>query len=196
MAIDTKKISKLRQATGAGIADVRAALVEAGEDEEKAIEILRKKGAVKAAKKMAERTTAEGLVESYIHANGKIGAIVQLQCETDFVARNQEFKTLAHDIAMQVAATSPLYLKPEDIPAKILAKEKEIYTEQLKSQGKPADQLDKIIAGKFEKYYQEVCLLKQSFIKDDKITIEKLIEEAIAKLGEKIEIVQFIRYQI
>jgi len=196
MAIDSKAITKLRQTTGAGIADVKDALEEAGNDEQKAIEILRKKGALKAAKKVAERTTGEGLVHSYTHSNGKVGAMVQIQCETDFVARNEDFKALAHDIAMHVTAAAPTYLAPADVPAKELAKEKEIYQEQLKKERKPADMMDKIIQGKIEKYYQEVCLLKQSFIKDDKVTIEKLIETAIAKMGEKIEIINFTRFQI
>ena len=196
MALDTKLITKIRQSTGAGVNDVRNALEEAGNNEDKAIEILRKKGASKAAKKMAERTTGEGVVHSYIHANGKIGSMVQLQCETDFVARNEDFQVLAHDIAMHIAAATPQYLKPEDVPAEILDKEKEIYAEQLKAEGKPKNMLDKILAGKLEKFYTEVCLLKQPFVKDDKVTIEKLIEQAVAKLGEKIEVVNFTRFQI
>ena len=196
MAIDKKTITKLRQATGAGLVDIKNALEEAGGDEQKAIEILRKTGASKAAKKIAERTTGEGLVHTYIHSNGKVGAMVQIQCETDFVARNEDFKALAHDIAMHITAAAPLYVAPADVPAGEIKKEKEIYREQLKTEGKPADMLDKIIEGKVEKFYQEVCLLKQPFIKDDKVTIEKLIEEAIAKMGEKIEIINFSRFQI
>lgn len=196
MAIDTKAITKLRQATGAGVADVKNALEEAGGDEQKAIEILRKKGALKAAKKVAERTTGEGLVHSYVHSNGKVGAMLQIQCETDFVARNENFKALAHDIAMHITAAAPVYVAPEDVPTEEIEKEKEIYREQLKAEGKPADMMDKIIEGKIEKFYQEVCLLKQTFIKDDKVTIEKLIEEAITKMGEKIEIINFSRFQI
>jgi len=196
MAIDKEIITKLRRATGAGIADVKNALEEASGNEAKAVEILRKKGAAKAAKKMAERTTGEGLVHTYIHSNGKIGAMIQIQCETDFVARNEDFKALAHDIAMHVTAANPSYINPEDVPAKEIAKEKEIYREQLKAGNKSADMVDKIIDGKIEKYYQEVCLMKQAFIKDDKVTIEKLIEEAVTRMGEKIEIVNFSRFQI
>lgn len=196
MALDTKAITKLRQATGAGLVDVKDALEEAGGDEEKAIEILRKKGASKAAKKMAERTTGEGLVHSYIHTNGKVGAMVQIQCETDFVARNEDFKALANDIAMHITAAAPLYIAPADVPTEVVAKEKEIYSEQLKTEGKPEDMIEKILEGKIDKYYQEVCLLKQPFIKDDEVTIEKLLEEAIAKMGEKIEIINFRRFQI
>ena len=196
MAIDKKIITKLRQATGAGLGDIKNALEEAGGDEQKAIEIQRKPGASKAAKKIAERTTGEGLVHTYIHSNGKVGAMVQIQCETDFVARNEDFKALAHDIAMHITAVAPFYIAPADVPAGEIKKEKEIYREQLKTEGKPADMLDKIVAGKVEKFYREVCLLKQTFIKDDKVTIEKLIEEAIAKMGEKIEIINFSRFQI
>ena len=196
MPIDTQAITKLRQATGAGVADVKSALEEAGGDDQKAIEILRKKGALKAAKKMAERTTGEGVVDAYIHSNGKVGVLIQLQCETDFVARTDDFKSLAHDISLHVAAANPLYLKPEDVPAEEVAKEKEIYQVQLKAEGKPAAMMEKIIAGKVEKYYQDVCLLKQIFVKDDSITIEKLIEQAVAKMGEKIELVRFVRLKI
>ncbi len=196
MPIDTQAITKLRQATGAGVADVKSALEEAGGDDQKAIEILRKKGALKAAKKMAERTTGEGVVDAYIHSNGKVGVLIQLQCETDFVARTDDFKSLAHDISLHVAAANPLYLKPEDVPAEEVAKEKEIYQVQLKAEGKPAAMMEKIIAGKVEKYYQDVCLLKQIFVKDDSITIEKLIEQAVAKMGEKIELVRFVRFKI
>ena len=196
MAIDTQAITKLRQATGAGIVDVKKALEEANGDEQKAVEILRKKGASKAAKKLAERTTGEGLVHSYIHSNGKVGTLIQIQCETDFVARNADFQTLAHDIALHIAAAHPLYIKPEDVPAAELEKEKEIYREQLKVENKPAQMIEKILEGKIEKYYADVCLLKQTFVKDDSLTIEKLIESAIAKLGEKIEVVKFSRFQI
>lgn len=196
MSIDTQAITKLRQATGAGVVDVKKALEEAGGDEVKAIELLRKSGASKAAKKLAERTTGEGLVHSYIHSNGKVGSMLQIQCETDFVARNEDFKVLAHDIAMHIVAANPSYLKPEDVPMAEVEKEKEIYRELLKTEGKPADMIEKILTGKVEKYYSDVCLMKQAFIKDDKVTIEKLIEGSIAKIGEKIEIVKFSRFQI
>jgi elongation factor Ts len=196
MAIDTKTLTALRQRTGAGLAACQAALAEANGDIEKAIEILRKKGALKAAKKSAERSADEGLIESYVHNNGKVGVLLKISCETDFVARNKEFQELAHDIALQIAATNPSYIKPEDIAAKEIAKEKEIYAEQLKAEGKPAKVQKDIIEGKLEKYYQQVCLLKQPFIKDDQLTIEKLITEKIAKLGEKIEVADFVRYHI
>lgn len=196
MAIDTQLITKLRQQTGAGISDVKNALEEANGDTEKAIELLRKKGAIKAAKKGAEREASEGLVGSYIHSNGKIGVLVAVNCETDFVARNDDFKEMVRDIAMHIAAANPSYLKPEEVPAEELEKEKDVYREQLKGEGKPEDMIEKILGGKIDKYYTEVCLLKQPFVKDDKISIEQLIEQSVLKLGEKIEITKFVRYEI
>jgi len=194
MIADPKLVSQLRERTGAGIVECKNALDEAGGDIEKAIEVLRKKGEIKAAKKSAERTTKEGLVHAYIHANGKVGAMVEVSCETDFVARNEEFQAFVHDLAMQVAATNPLYVKPEDIPAEIVAKEKEMYLEEV--QGKPPAVIEKILEGKLQKYYSEVCFLKQSFVKDEDITIEELINQKIAKIGEKIEVKRFVRFQI
>lgn len=196
MTIDTKLITQLRNQTGAGIGDCREALEEAGGDITKAIELLRKRGSIKAAKKSAERTASEGLVGSYIHANGRIGVLVQINCETDFVARNEDFQALIKDVAMHIAAANPSYLSSGDVPEEELNKEREIYKEQLKNEGKPEDMMDKIIEGKIIKYYGDVCLLKQHFVKDDSITVEQLIEQAIAKLGEKIEIAKFSRYEI
>lgn len=196
MAIDTKLITQLRELTGAGVADCKTALEEAGNDIEKAIEVLRKKGATKAAKKLAERTATEGVVDSYIHANGKIGVLIQVSCETDFVARNDKFKELVHYLAIQIAGAGASYLVPQDVPADEIEKEKEIYRELMKKEGKPENMIDKIMEGKLEKYYEQVCLLKQSFIKDDSIKIEDLIKNSIATLGEKIEVVRFVRYQI
>lgn len=196
MITDPKLVSQLREQTGAGIVECKNALDEAEGNLEKATEILRKKGEIKAAKKSAERTTKEGLVHAYIHANGKVGAMVEVSCETDFVARNEEFQALAHDLAMQVAATNPLYAKPEDAPEEVVAKEKEIYLEEIRGQEKPPAVVEKILAGKLEKYFEDACLLKQPFIKDEDITVEELINQKIAKIGEKIEIKKFIRYQI
>jgi len=193
MAIDTKLIMKLRDMTGAGLSDVKGALDESGGDVDKAVEILRKKGAMKAAKKSSERTAEQGLIEAYVHSNGRSGAIVEIRCETDFVARNEDFKNLAHDIAMQIVASGALYLIPQDVPASVIEKEKEIYRQQLKDEGKPEQMLEKILQGKLEKFYQEVCLLNQPFIKDDSISIKELIDQNIAKIGEKIEIVNFFR---
>ncbi|MBU1165134.1 translation elongation factor Ts [Patescibacteria group bacterium] len=196
MTVDKQTLIKLREQTGAGMVDCKKALEEANGDTQKALEILRKKGAVKASKKLAEREACEGLVGSYIHVNGKVGVLVEVACETDFVAKNSDFKELVHDIAMQIAAESPEYLVPEEVPKKVIAKEKEIYAEQLKREGKPENVIDKIMAGKIEKFYTEICLLKQPFIKDDKTTIEELVQAKIAKLGEKIEVRRFVRFQI
>ncbi|OGY46562.1 MAG: elongation factor Ts [Candidatus Buchananbacteria bacterium RIFCSPLOWO2_01_FULL_46_12] len=196
MAIDVKTITQLRELTGAGFVDCQQALAESGGELSKATEILRKKGAIKAAKKTSERTAGEGLVESYIHSNGKVGVLIEVRCETDFVARNESFKALAHDLAMQVAGANPLYVKQEEVPAAVIAKEKEVYAEQLKNEGKPAAMWPKIIEGKIKKYYQENCLMQQSFIKDDSLTIASLVEQRIFQLGEKIEVTKFVRYQI
>jgi len=189
-------IQKLRNQTGAGMMDVKKALDEAGGDEVRAMEVLRKQGQKIAAKKQAERTTKEGLVESYVHAGGKIGSMIVLACETDFVAKNEEFKNLAHEIAMQVAATRPDYINIEDVPANTKDKEMEIYKEQLKAEGKPANMWEKIVEGKLVKFYEQVCLLQQPYIKDDKQKIADLINEATAKLGEKIEVKKIVVYSL
>ena len=195
MKIDIKSITKLRNQTGAGVAVCREALIEAEGNFEKAVEVLRKKGA-KIASKRAEKQAKEGIIYAYIHTNNKVGALVELNCETDFVAKNEEFKNLAHDLAMQIAAQSPLYVSPEDVPEAILNKEKEIYKDQLLAEGKPEKMLDKIIEGKINKWYEEVCLLKQTFIKNEDITVEDLINEKIASLGEKIKVSGFCRKQV
>ena len=196
MSIDSKIVKELREKTGAGMLDCQKALEEASGDLEKATEVLRKKGELKAAKKTAERSANEGLVHAYIHANGKVGVLLELNCESDFVARNEEFKALAHDLALQIAAMNPLYLKQKDVPAEEIEKEKEIIKEQLKKEGKPENVIEKIIKGKLQKYYSEACLLNQAFIKDDKVVIEDLIKEKIAKIGEKIELSRFVRFEI
>lgn len=195
MSIDLKLVQELRAKTGVGLMDARKALEIAGGDLEKAIEELRKTGAAKAAKK-SDREAKEGLVASYIHANGKIGTLVVLKCETDFVARNEKFKTLANDIAMHVAAASPEYLKVEDVPQAVLDKEIEIYKEQLRNEGKPEEMLEKIAQGKVNKFYDENVLLRQEFVKDDSKTINELIEEAVLALGEKIELTHFVRFSL
>ena len=151
---------------------------------------------MKAAKKTVERTAGDGLVASYIHANGRVGVLLELRCETDFVARTQDFKSLAHEITLQVAAANPIYLNRESVSETILEKEREIYREQLRAKGKPEKMWDKIIEGKLEKFYQENCLVEQRYIKDDSKTIAQLVDEHIAKLGEKIEIGKFIRFQV
>ncbi len=195
MKIDLDLITKLRNQTGAGVADCKEALEETNGDLDKAIEILRKKGA-KIANKRADKEASEGIIYAYIHANNKIGALVELNCETDFVAKNEEFKNLANDLAMQITAQNPLYLSPEDIPADVLNKEKDLLKDQLLAEGKPENMFDKIMEGKLEKWYEEVCLLKQPFIKNEDITIEDLINEKIASLGEKIKVGSFCRKQI
>ncbi len=193
---DTLNIVKLREITGAGMMDCKKALDEAGDNLEKAIEILRKKGAIKAAKKQSERQTKEGVVHAYVHSGNKVGVLIELLCETDFVARNQEFGELAHDLAMQIAATNPLHIRPEDVPAEVVEKEKSIYLEEISGQEKPPAVVEKIINGKLEKYFEDVCLLKQPFIKDEDITVEELINQKIAKIGEKIEVGRFVRFAI
>lgn len=189
-------IQKLREFTGAGMMDVKQALDEAGGDETKAIEILRKKGQKIAAKKQAERSANDGIVEAYIHAGGKVGSMIVLGCETDFVAKNEEFKLLAHEIAMQVAAMRPEYIFAEDIPVDVVEKEKQIYREQLKKEGKPEAMLNKISEGKLNKFYEQVCLVNQPYIKDDKKKIKDLIDEATAKLGEKIEVKKMVVFEL
>lgn len=194
MTSDSKIVKNLRQATGAGILECRKALDEGGGNLDKAAEILRKKGQ-KIFDKKQDREVKEGLIEAYVHSNGKIGVLVEVVCETDFVARNKEFRELAHDLAMQVAAVCPLWVKPEDVPRDVLEKEKEIAKEGL-PKDKPAQVTEKIIEGKIQKFYTQTCLLEQPFIKDEKLTIRELIKEKVAKLGENIQVKKFIRFQI
>lgn len=188
-------IIKIRNLTGAGIMDIKEALEAAGDDETKAIEFLRKKGQ-KIASKRADREAGEGYIGTYLHSNGKISAQVKLQCETDFVGRNEEFRSLAKDLAMHIAASNPQYLKLEDIPSEIIEKEKEIYSAEIEGQGKSEDITEKIVQGKLNKFYEETCLIDQIFIKDDSKKIKDLIDEATAKIGEKIEITEFSRLEI
>lgn len=188
-------IKVLREATGAGVSDVKKALDEAAGDMAKATEFLRKKGKASAQKK-ADRTAGEGVIGSYVHSNWKVGAFVALACETDFVARNPEFRDLAHDLAIHVAAADPDYLSAQDVPAHVIEKEKEIVREQLAAEHKPEAVMEKILAGKLEKLYSERCLLNQPFVKDDTMTVQELIEQAIGKIGEKIEIKNFTRFTL
>jgi len=190
-----EQIKNIREKTGAGIVDVKKALEEAGSDEAKAIEILRKKGQEKAMKK-SERTAKEGVVASYIHSNNKVGAMVELFCETDFVARNEDFKALARDIAMHITASNPKFLKPEDVSEELVAKEKEIWIEQLKNEGKPEQMFEKILAGKEKKFREELALFTQPFVKNPEITIEKLVAENVGKIGENIQIGRFSRLEL
>lgn len=189
------KIKELKEATGAGVADCKSALEDAKGDFEKAVEILRKKGIAKAEKKLS-RTAKEGIIESYIHIGNRIGVLVELNCETDFVARNEEFKKLAHEIAMQIAAMAPRWVKREDVPEDVLKKEYEIYFEQSKAEGKPDNVAEKIAKGKVEKFIEENCLYEQTWVRDGKTKIQDLIKLAISKFGENISVRRFSRFEI
>lgn len=188
-------IQKLRETTGAGMMDAKKALDEAGGDFDKAVELLRAKGAKVAASK-GERATGQGLVESYIHAGGRIGSMVEVLCETDFVARTDKFKELAHDLAMQVAAANPLYVSTADVPAEVVEREKRVYAEQLKEEGKTGPMVEKIVEGKLAKFYQEACLMNQPFFKNDKQTVQEMLNEAIAALGENMKVRRFARFSL
>ncbi|MFN3603458.1 MAG: translation elongation factor Ts [Leptonema sp. (in: bacteria)] len=190
-----EEIKHLRELTGAGMQDCKNALIEFNGDIEKAIEDLRKKGIAKAAKR-ADRTTRQGIIASYIHHDGRIGSLIELNCETDFVAKNEEFKKLAQELAIQIAAMNPLSISVEDLDPNIVEKEKAIYIEQLKLEKKTEAQIEKILLGKLEKFYSEVCLLKQEFYKDNKIKVEDYIKQHISKFGENIQVSRFARYQI
>ncbi len=193
--VTIEMIKELRQATGAGVLDCKKALEIAGGDLEKAISYLRRRGLAIAAKK-AHRATKEGLIECYVHSDGRLAAMVELNCETDFVARTEEFRRLAHELAMQVAATNPQYLSPEEIPPEVLAAKRDEYRAQAMEEGKPEQVIERIVEGKLEKFYQDVCLLKQPFIKDDDLTVEQLIAQTIAKVGENIVLRRFVRYEL
>ena len=193
--ISAELVKNLRQMTGAGFVDCKNVLVETEGDLEKAVDVLRKKGLAKAQKK-AGREAKEGLVYSYIHAGGRIGVLLEINCETDFVARTNEFQELAKNIAMHIAASNPLYIKREAVQPEVIAKEKEIYMEQLANMDKPQAVKEKIIEGKLEKYFQDVCLMEQPFIKDPSKNIASIIDDNIAKLGENIILKRFVRFQL
>jgi elongation factor Ts len=195
MQIPAQLVKELRDLTNAGFADCRAALIEAGGDKQKAIIVLRKKGQAAAAKK-AQREASEGLVGSYIHAGNKIGVLVELNCESDFVARTEAFQQLSHDIAMHIAALDPRYVKREEVTPEMLEKEREIYRAQALATGKPEAVVEKIVNGKMEKFYEENCLYEQHYIKDESVTIGEMITQAIAKLGENISIRRFVRFKV
>ena len=188
-------VKKIRERTGAGMVVIKKAIEEAGGDEEKAIEILRKQGQSKAAKK-ADREVHEGVVASYVHSNNRVAALVKLYCETDFVARNSEFQELAKDIAMHVVAMSPKFIKPEEVSDATIEKEKEIWKEQLAQEGKPAEMMEKIMAGKEKKFREESALLTQTFVKNPEMTIGELIVEIIGKMGENIQIGEISRIEL
>ncbi len=195
MEISSAKVKELRDKTGTGMMDCKEALIAAAGDFEKAIDILRKKG-LSAATKRSSKTAKDGTVASYIHMGGRIGVMVEINCETDFVAKTDDFQTMAKDIAMHIAASNPLYLRPEEIPAEALEREKEIYRSQLKEEKKPEKIWDKIIEGKLNKFYEDVCLTHQKFIKNTDINVETLNNNMIAKTGENIIIRRFARFQL
>ncbi|NLM40800.1 MAG: translation elongation factor Ts [Firmicutes bacterium] len=192
--ITTAMVKELREKTGAGMMDCKKALLETNGDMDAAIDYLREKGLAAAAKK-AGRIAAEGLVTSYIHMGGRIGVLVEVNCETDFVAKTEEFSQLAKDIAMHIAASKPEYVSREDVPESVLEHERSIYRAMALNEGKPERIIDKIVEGRLEKYFQEVCLLEQPFVKDPDMTVGELLNEKIAKIGEKISVRRFVRYE-
>ncbi len=194
-AVTASMVKELREKTGAGMLDCKKALEKSEGNMEKAIEILREQGLSSAAKK-AGRIAAEGVVESYIHAGGRIGVLVEVNCETDFVAKTDEFRLFVRDIAMHIAATRPEYLKREDIPQDVVEHETEIFRQQTLNEGKPEHIVDKIVAGKVDKYLRELCLIDQAFVKDPSVTIGELVNQMIAKIGENISVRRFVRYEM
>ena len=195
MTISADQVKELRDRTGIGMMECKKALEESNGDIEKAITVLRKKGHARAQKKM-DRQVKEGVIGSYIHLDGKIGVLVEVNCESDFVARNEEFKALVKNIALHIAAANPQYVSAEDVPPEVLEEEKEIIREQFKDSGKPAEIVEKIVQGKLSKFYQEFCLLDQAYIKDDKMPVKELVTALIAKLGENIVISRFARFEL
>jgi elongation factor Ts len=193
--ISAAMVKQLREKTGAGMMDCKNALSEVDGDIEKAIELLRKKG-LATARKRAGRALSEGIIQSYIHMTGKLGVLVEVNCETDFVAKNDDFQEFTKNLAMHIAATNPLGITPEDISPEVIEKEKEIYRAQALDMGKPENVIDKIVEGKLNKFYQESCLLNQPYVRDTDITIADLLNQMIAKIGENISIKRFVRYQI
>src|SRR5512136_657302 len=193
--IPAQLVNELRERTNAGFADCRAALVEAGGDIEKAIDVLRKKGQA-AAQKKAQREATEGLVGHYIHAGGKIGVLVEINCESDFVARTEDFQRLCHDVAMHIAALDTRFVRREDVTQEILDREREIYKAQARATGKPDAVVEKIVNGKMEKFYEENCLYEQHFIKDESVTVGELVNRMIHKLGENISIRRYVRFKV
>ena len=195
MAATAAQVKELRDKTGAGMMDCKTALEEAGGDVDKAVELLRKKGLAQAAKR-AGRVAKDGLIGHYIHMGGKVGVLVEVNCETDFVARTPDFQTLAKEIAMHIAAASPLVVKREDLPTDQLEKEKEIYRAQFAGQNKPANVIDKIVEGKIESYYSQVCLMDQPSVRDPNVTIKQMVAAATAKTGENVTISRFVRFKL
>jgi elongation factor Ts len=195
MEITAAMVKKLRDQTGAGMMECKAALTEAKGNIDDATTILRKRGLAMATKKSG-RSTNEGLIGSYIHMGGKIGVLVEVNCESDFVARTEDFQSLAREIAMQVAAANPVYVRREDVPADVIERERSIYRAQLEGQNKPAQVVEKIVEGKLNSYYEQVCLLDQASIRDPKVTVGQMVQQAIAKLGENIAVPRFVRFKL
>lgn len=193
MEITANAVKELREKTGAGMMDCKKALAETSGDFEKAVEYLRKKGIASAAKK-AGRATREGAVGSYIHGEGKVGVLIEINCETDFVARTEQFRQFVKDVSMHIAAANPQWVRPEEVPADIVAKEKEIAVAQLAAAGKPAAMLEKIAEGKIKKFYEDTCLLNQAYVKDPDKTVDQLVRETVATLGENITVRRFARF--
>ncbi|GFP25350.1 elongation factor Ts [Candidatus Hakubella thermalkaliphila] len=195
MSIEASLVKKLREISGAGVMDCKRALEETQGDVEKAVLVLRKKG-ISIAQKKSSHLTNEGLIDAYVHQGGRIGVLVEVNCETDFVARNEEFRAFVHDLALHIAASNPLFVSCQDVPDSLLSQEKEIYRKQALSEGKKENVVEKIVEGKTEKFYEEICLLDQPFIRDPEKTVEQLLIEMIARMGENIEIRRFTRYQL
>lgn len=195
MNITSQMVKDLRDKTAAGMMDCKKALADTNGDMEKAVDLLRQKGLAVAAKR-AGRATSEGVIETYIHAGGKLGVMVELGCETDFVAKNDSFREFARDIAMHIAAASPVSINREDVPEAILAREREIYIQQAIESGKPANIAEKMVVGKIEKYLAEICLLEQRFVKNPDLSIQDLLNELVGKMGENISIKRFARFQV
>lgn len=195
MAITTEQIKELREATAAGILDCRKALESADGDFDKAVDYLREKGLAKAAKR-SDREASEGMLELYSHGNGRVGVMVEVNCETDFVARSEAFRSFAHEVALQIAAAAPSYIRKEDVPAEVLEHEREIARARALEEGKPAQVVERIVDGRIEKYYDEACLLRQPYIRDEQVTIEKLLAQNIGSIGENIIIRRFKRWEV
>ena len=195
MDVNASLVKELREISGCGFMDCKAALVATNGELQAAADFLRKKGVSSAAKK-SSRSTGEGLVESYIHTGGKVGVLIEVNCETDFVARTDTFKALVHDLAMQIAAACPVSVSSDEVPAELVAKEREILTEQAKASGKPEKIIEKMVEGRIQKYFEEVCLLEQKFVKDQDRAVRDIINDAIAKLGENIRVRRFARFQL
>ena len=195
MTVSAEQIKKLRELTGAGVLDTKRALEQYAGDFDKALAVLKEKG-LKAAEKKADRVAKQGLIETYVHGGGRIGVMVEVNCETDFVAATNEFRQLAHDVALQIAATKPLYVSMDDVPADIVEAQKKVFADAALAEGKPANIVERIVQGKTDAFFKESVLLRQTFIRDDALTIQDLVQSVIAKLGENIVVKRFVRFEL